>query len=327
MNKWQRILIIVLGLQLALGVFIFWPRPAVSSAGQPLLGDLKAEEITGLTITDEQTSTKLAKSGDGWTAPDAGAYPADAAKITPVLEKLIGIKTGRLIAQTPASQTQLQVADNKFVRKLELAKADGTVQTVYLGSSGGSQAVHVRLGGKNEVYLAGGLATWEVNADLLSWVNPIYLTVTTADITSFTLKNQNGDFTLTKDAQGAWQLAGLGSGEILDANKAASLVNSVTSLRMTKPLGKSEDAAWGLAQPGATVTMQVKSGDQAKTITLTVGAKDAADNSYAVKSSESEYYARVAESSVQELVGRDRAGFLAAAPTPAATLPAGTPAP
>ncbi len=37
--------------------------------------------------------------------------------------------------------------------------------------------------------------------------------------------------------------------------------------------------------------MQVKSGDQAKTITLTVGAKDATDNSYVVKSSESEYYA------------------------------------
>jgi len=91
---------------------------------------------------------------------------------------------------------------------------------------------------------------------------------------------------------------------------------------MTKPLGKTEDAAWGLAQPSAMVTMQVKSGDQAKTITLTVGAKDAADNSYVVKSSESEYYVRVAEFSVKELVSRDRAGFLPATPTPA---PAATP--
>lgn len=326
MNKWQRILIIALGLQLALGVFVFWPRAAVSSAGQPLLSDLKAEEITGLTITDDQgVTTKLAKAGDNWTAPDAGAYPADAAKITPVLDKLIGIKTGRLIAQAPASQTQLQVADSKFVRKVDLTKADGTGQTVYLGSSGGGQAVHVRLGGKNEVYLASGLATWEINADLLSWINPAYLTVTAADITSFTLKNQNGEFTLTKDAQAAWQLVGLSSGETLDANKATSLVNSAASLRMTKPLGKTADAAWGLAQPVATVTMQVKSGDQTKTITLTVGAKDATDNSYVVKSSESEYYARVAEFSVQELVGRDHAGFLVATPTPA--VPAGTPAP
>lgn len=323
MNKLQRILIVILGLQLALGVFVFWPRPVASGAGQALLGELKVEDITGLTITDDQgVSTRLVKSGDGWNAPDAGGYPADASKITPVLDKLIAIKSGKPIAQTPASQAQLQVADAKFLRKVEVLKAGGAAQTVYLGSSGGSQAVHVRLGGQNEVYLASGLATWEVDANLLSWIDPVYLTVTAADITGFTLKNQQGEFSLTKDGQGAWQLAGLGSGETLDANKATTLVNSVTSLRMTQPLGKTEDAAWGLGQPSATVTMQVKSGDQAKTITLTVGAKDAADNSYVVKSSESEYYARVAEFSVKELVSRDRASFLPATPPPA---PAATP--
>ena len=323
MNKLQRILIVILGLQLALGVFVFWPRPVASSAGQALLGEVKVEDITGLAITDEQgASTRLVKSGEGWNAPDAGGYPADASKITPVLDKLVAIKSGKLIARTPASQAQLQVADGKFVRKVELAQAGGAAHTIYLGSSGGSQAVHVRLGGKDEVYLASGLATWEIDANLLSWIDPIYLTVPAADITSFTLKNQQGEFNLTKDAQGAWQLAGLESGETLDANKATTLVNSVTSLRMTKPLGKTEDAAWGLAQPSATVTLQVKSGDQTKTITLTVGAKDATDNSYVVKSSESEYYARVAEFSMQELVGRDRAGFLVATPTPA---PAATP--
>ncbi len=38
-------------------------------------------------------------------------------------------------------------------------------------------------------------------------------------------------------------VAGLATGETLDANKATTLVNSVTSLRMTEPLGKTEDAA------------------------------------------------------------------------------------
>ena len=31
MNKLQRILIVILGLQLALGVFVFWPRPVAST--------------------------------------------------------------------------------------------------------------------------------------------------------------------------------------------------------------------------------------------------------------------------------------------------------
>jgi hypothetical protein len=99
---------------------------------------------------------------------------------------------------------------------------------------------------------------------------------------------------------------------------------------MTKPLGQTEDPAWGLKAPAAVVTMQVKSGDQAKTVNLTVGAQDATDKSYVVKSSESPYYVRVAEATVQELVSQDKAGFLTATPTPAASAApslAGTPAP
>lgn len=336
MNKWQRILIIALGVQLALGVFVFWPRPVASSSGQALLGGFKASDVTGMTITDDKgVSTKLVKQGDSWVAPDAGNYPADATKITPVLDKLAAIKAGKAVATTAASQPQLQVADSKFVRKIDLLKADNTTQTLFLGSSAGGQSVHVRLNGQNEVYITSGLATWEVNADLLSWINPVYLTLNTNDLTGLTVKNKNGEFVMTKDAQGQWQLAGLGAGETLDQSKAASLATSATSVRMTQPVGKTADAAWGLGQPSAVVTMQVKNGTgdaaQTKTVTLMVGSQDTTDQSYVVKSSESEYYVRVADYSVQEFVSRDKAGFLVATPTPAASpaLPAagGTPTP
>jgi hypothetical protein len=331
MNNWQRILIALLVTQLALGVVVFWPRPAAGSGGQPLLPGLAADQITGLAITDEQgNSTKLAKQGDAWIAPDAGAYPADTAKITPVLDKLVGLKAGRLIAQTPQSHAQLQVADAKFVRKIDITTADGSTQTIYLGSPAGGQAAHVRLAGQDNVYLATGLASWEVDSSLLNWINPIYLSFNAADLTGLTLKNANGEFAWTRDAQNNWQLTGLEAGETVDQSKVNNLVNGITSLRMTKPIGKTEDAAWGFASPAAVVTLQIRSGDQAKTTTLTLGAQDPADKSYAAKSSESEYYVRVAEFSVQDLVEGDRAGFLPAAPAPAASpgaQPLGTPTP
>lgn len=330
MSKLQRILVVALIVQIALIAFVFWPRPAASSAAQPLLGALKASDITGLTITDDQgVSTRLVKQGDGWNAPDAADYPADAAKITPVLDKLVAIKTGQPVATTAASHAQLQVADNKFLRKLDLAQADGSRITLYLGSAaGGGQSVHARLGGQNEVFVTSGLAAWETNADLLSWINPVYLSVNAADVTGLTLKNTNGQFALTKDPQGQWQLAGLSSGETLDANKAAGLANAATSIRLTKPLGKAADPAWGLAQPSAVVTLQMKSGDQVKPITLTIGGLDPNDKSYVVKSSESDYFVRVSDFSVQELVSQDKAAFLAATPTPAALpAPAATPTP
>jgi hypothetical protein len=328
MNKLQRFLIIALGLQLALGVFVFWPRPVASSTGQPLMAGFKASDVTGMTITDDKgVTTKLVKQGDSWVAPDAGNYPADGTKITPVLDKLTAIKTGKPVATTVASQAQLQVAEGKFARKIELTKADNTTQTVFLGSPAG-QSVHVRLGGKNDVFIAGGLSTYEVSADLLSWIDPVYLSLNANDLTALTLTNKNGSFALTKDAQGQWQLAGVSGAETLDQGKATSLATSATSLRMTKPLGKTEDPAWGLKQPSAVLTMQVKTSNAGtpgptKTVTLTVGSQDPTDKSYVVKSSESEYYVRVAEYSVQDFVSRDKAGFLTATPTPAAAAPAG----
>jgi hypothetical protein len=329
MNKWQRILTVLLLAQLALGAFVFWPRPAAGSGGQPLLAGLAADQITGLAITDDQgNSTRLAKQGEAWIAPDAGAFPAEAAKITPVLDKLVALKTGRLIAQTPQSHAQLQVADDDFVRKIDITKPDGSIQTLYLGSPAGGQAAHVRLAGQDNVYLAGGLASWEVDSTLLNWIDPIYLSFNAAELTGLTVKNANGEFALTRDAANNWQLAGLAAGETVDQNKVNNLVNGLSSLRLTQPLGKTEDPAWGLASAAAVVALQIKSGDQTRTVTLTLGAQDPADRSYVAKASDSEYYVRVAEFSVQDLVERDRAGFLPDAPAEtAAPLPLGTPAP
>ncbi len=113
-------------------------------------------------------------------------------------------------------------------------------------------------------------------------------------------------------------------GETLDPAKAGSLASAASAVRMTKPLGTLEDTAWGLGKPAAVVTIVYKSGDQSKTTTLTIGGQDAADKSYAVKSSDSGYYVRVADFAVEQLVGLDRAGLLAA---PGAGAPSATPTP
>lgn len=324
MNKLQRILIGILAVQLVLAVIVFLPKGQASER-KSLLG-VKAEEITGLTVTDDQGATvKLAKSGAAWTAPDAAGYPASTTEITSLLAKLVAVNTGRLVGQTAAAQTQLQVADGKFVRKLEIQTANGS-QTLYLGSAAGSDSTHVRLGGQNEVYLASDLATWGIAADLLSWIDPVYLSVPAADVTGFTLKNAHGEWAFEKDAAGNWTFPALAAGETLDASAVTALLNQVAGLRLTKPLGQTDDAAYGLAQPAAVVTLSAKTADQTKTYTLAVGAQDAGDKSYVVKSSESSYYVRVAEASAKGLVEQTRAGFLVQ-PTPTPVAPALTPAP
>jgi hypothetical protein len=320
MSKLHRILIAVLVAQLVLTVVVFLPRNTAATVGQPLLG-VTAQEVTGLTVTDDQGAVvKLAKRGETWVLPDAGDYPADTAKVTPLLAKLTEVKTDRRVAQTAASHAQLQVADATFSRKVELTGASGT-KTLLLGTSAGGQATHVRISGQDDVYIATGLSPWEVSSGVSSWISTSYLNIPIADITGFKLGNAAGEWVFEKSADGVWTQTG---GSATDSSAVSGLVGQLASLNMTQPVGKvAADPQYGLTQPLAQAELTYGSGEQQKKTTIRIGTKDAGDNSYAAISSESEYVVRVAEFSVKDAV--ERATFAPAIPTPAATT--GTPTP
>jgi hypothetical protein len=324
MTRLHQILIGLLAVQLILvGLVFFLPKPG-QAAATPLLGATKAEEITSLAIRDDKgTSIKLAKGAAGWTLPDAGDFAADSAKITPVTVKLAALKAGRSVAQNEANFKRLQVADEAFQRKIEIGTAGGTSYTLYLGSSAGGRATHARLSGQGDVYIASDLAPFDVNADAASWINAAYLDVPQADVTNLTLKNAQGQFVFEKNAQGQWTMPGLAPGEQFSTNNFTTVLTYASSLRMTRPLGKADQPSYGMAQPTAVVTLKTKKDTQEKTITLTIGAKDAGDSSYIVKSSESPYYVKVNDYSVNELVTRGKVNFLQQ-PAPGAT-PTATP--
>ncbi len=326
MSRLHQILIGILVAQLILvGLAFFLPKPG-QAAATPLLGAIKAEDITSLTIRDDKgTSIRLAKSASGWALPDAGDFPADGAKITPVTVKLAALKAGRSVAQNEANFKRLQVADEAFQRKVEVGTAGGGAYTLYLGSSAGGRATHVRLGGQGDVTIASDLAPFDLNADAASWINAAYLDVPQADVTSLTLKNASGQFVFEKNSQGQWTMQGLAPGEVLSTNNFSTVLTYASSLRMTRPLGKTDQPAYGMAQPAAVVTLKAKQDSQEKVTTLTIGARDAQEGAYIVKSSESPYYVKVADYSVSELVTRGKASFLqqptpgpgpTAAPTP-----------
>ena len=316
MKRLNLILGIVLAAQIVLSLAVFWPRAAATGGGGALFPDLKADDVVVLTVTDDQgVSIALRKAGAAWVLPAAGDYPADAAKITPLLDKLAQLDTRRLVTRTEASHGRLKVASGDYMRRVDFETAAGARHTVYLGSSPKFGTTHLRLEGQNETYLTDVLSAWDVSAAPASWVNAAYFTLDQQTLTRVTLKNAHGTFVFTKDEQGNWTWTGLKASEQLAASAVTALVNNATSVTLVKPLGKQEDAAYGMAAPLATVTLET--GD--KTVTLLVGAQDPADKSYVVKVSESPYYVRVAEYNVQALVEDTRDSFVQPPPTPEPT--------
>jgi hypothetical protein len=312
MNRQNQILTVVLVVQLALAAAIFWPRAVASGAESgPLLANFKAADVVGLSISDaDGNQMELSKKGDGWVLPQAGDFPADGDKITPLLDKIEGIKTNRLVTRTEASQKRLKVADDDFNRLLELTLSDGSSHKLYLGSSAGASATHVRADSESEVFLTGDLTAFDANAQASAWIDALFFSLPATATVSLTLENQNGTFEFEKQGE-TWAMRGLANDEVLKESEVTRLVNLASAVRMTEPIGQEEQATFGLAEPLATVTL--KTAD--KTYVLKVGAKNEEDNSYVMSSSESPYFVRVAQFTGDAFVTPTRDSFLEPPPT------------
>ncbi|MFN8455825.1 MAG: DUF4340 domain-containing protein [Anaerolineae bacterium] len=326
MSRLNQILAATLVVQIILvGAIFLWPRPAASSASGPLLPNYKAADVTGLTLTNgEGKRLALAKNGESWVLSEAGDYPVDSTKVTPFLEKLEKVKSNRLVAKTEASHAQLKVATDSYESLVELKLKDGTTHKLYLGSSAGASATHVRSDDQPEVYLSGDINSFDANANASAWIDTLYFTVPQTATVGITLENANGTFEFVKEGE-KWTMKGLAAGETFNENNFFPFMNQAIGLRMTEPLGK-ENSWFGSNRPQATVTVLTQEGSQTKSYTLEIGDKDAKDNSYVVKASNSPYYVRLAEFTAKTFVDKKREDFLQAPPT-AEPGAVGTPTP
>lgn len=318
MNRRNQILTGFLVLQLVLVAIVFWPRQATTAAtGQALFPGVTADLISGLSLTDAQGETvRLAKGNGGWVLPDAGDYPALAEKVTALLDKIAGLTADRLIVQTRASHKRLEVAEGDFKTRIEFDLSDGTRHRLYVGTSAGYGATHVRADDQEQVYLISGLSSSDINSKVVAWIDPVYFSVAQDKVVAFTLENANGQFEFVKDQAGAWTMTGLTAGETLNQDIVKSLLASMSSVSMVRPLGKQEQAGYGLQTPAAVVTLKTHSETEGdKSYTLRVGTQDAADKSYVLSSSSSPYYVRVSSYTVSNWIEKNRDGFLQVPPT------------
>jgi len=312
MNRQNQILTVILVVQIALAAAIFWPRTVASGAESgPLLADFQAVEVTSMTISDaDGNQFTLAKSGDEWVLPEADNFPANGEKIEPLLENVEAIQTNRLVTRTEASHRRLQVAADDFNRRLELSLSDGRSHKLYLGSSAGANATHVRADENPEVFLTDDLSSWDANPQASAWIETLYFTVPQTATMALTLENANGTFEFEKEGE-TWTMQGLAEDETLNESEITRLVNLASSVRMTEPIGQEAQPSFGLDDPLATIT--IKTGDE--TYTLRVGAKSEADNSYVMSSSASPYFVRVAQFTGDGFVTPTRDSFLTPPPT------------
>jgi hypothetical protein len=326
MNRRNQILVGLFVLQLIVAAIILWPRPTATAEGENLFPELDTGQIVGLTVTDASGETiRLAKENGTWVLPMAGGYPVQADTVSEFLTKIAALRAERMVAQTASSHARLKVAGDDYERLVELEMSDGTRHHFYIGTSPSFSVSHIRSGDQDQVYLTSEISAQDAGAQASNWIDRTYLEVPKEQSVAVTLENANGTFTFTKEGE-TWAMQDLAQDENLNQTAVETLVNRAALVTMIEPLGTEDQASYGLQAPSAVVTLQTRSEEAGeRTYTLRVGAQDPDDDSYVVLSSESPYYVRVSQFAVEDLVDKDREGFLELPPTPEAT-PEATPA-
>ncbi|RIK41159.1 MAG: hypothetical protein DCC55_12790 [Chloroflexi bacterium] len=319
MDRRNVILSGILVVQLALVAFLFWPNRGGSAAVGALLPGIEEASITEVKIQATDATIELAKEGDSWVLANYGGYPVDTFKVNDLITKALSIDTSRLVANTASSHNRLQVADDEYVRKIDLTSG-GQPTTLYIGSSPSLRATNVRAAGSDAVYLTGDLRGTDIRTDVGGWVDLIYFQTPSTDAQAVTIENANGALEFTRVNTDTWTLKGLEDDEVFSQNNFTTILTRLGGLNMVAPVGKEEQPEFGMDNPSATVTVVSRPPDgEEKTLTLVIGAKDEGGTNYYAKSSESDFYVKIASFSGDSFVNDTRDRYIQPPPTPEAS--------
>jgi len=288
-------------------------RAGASDDLRPLL-DVQLDAVTAFTVSDRAEGEKASQSvalerrGEGWVVKGTDDYPADAEKVDEVIGKLIKASHRDPVATKAANHNALDVGERTYDKKVEL-HLGGEKKTLILGSAKGS-SVHARFDGADDVYLARGISAWAVGNKVDTYIDTQYVDV--AEPVEVRVLNRNGPIDLTKDDSDTWRVAQLKPDAQVDSGRIRSFVTAARSVRLTEPVGKTIEPAYGLGDGAVTVSVR----DAEKTVSYRIGAE--VDGQVYVKSDASDYVVKVRTFVVESLIDQTADKFVQEVPPPAA---------
>lgn len=303
MTKNQKILGGVLIVQVLLVVLVFLTGRPAPVNNEPLLTNFNADSVTKLSVEDNQgNQIVLEKQGDQWVMPEAGDYPAINETINDTLKKISEIQTDRLVTRTADSHQRLQVADDDFIRKINVTQ-DGRDFTIYLGSTPAPGSTHIRLSTDDKVYLTNAVNANQFSATASNWIDTSYVQLASDTIQSVSVKNQEGSLEFNKDADGNWQQANLPVGMVFNSTTFGSAISAISNLRMVAPAGTELMENYQLNNPQAKIVITYQDGENPEeTIDLSIGGKDENGLNYYALSSNAAYVVKISAASAERWI-------------------------
>lgn len=243
----NRILSVILALQLALLAALYWPRSSGPVSAGALLAEMAGDALRRISIegSDAQSVT-LSRDADSAPWQLASGLPADESKVAALLDALTERDSGFAIADSAGAAARFQLGDDAFERRIRLANAD-TERAVYLGSSPSFRKIHARREGESAVYVL-ELNSYDAPTTENDWLDRSLLALRNIDA----LTLYGIDFELGSEG---WTR---GDGGAVDAATMESLVQALASLRVSARVKDGDEDA---AAAEESLRLDVRSGD------------------------------------------------------------------
>ena len=257
------VLSIALLAQLLLAAGLYWRgEPSTSGPARQALLAGAVGEVDRVLVSDGDSEVTLVRDGNDWRLPALERLPADAARVSEMLEKVAAASTGWPVTTTRGSQERFEVAADKFQRRVQLYHGDTRLAGFYLGTSPGFRQVHVRGLDQDAVYTA-QLNVSDFPVDDNDWLDQSLLAVANPR------QIEGTNFTLVKNADDGWAFTAAdlpSAGELpqVDADSAARLASALSTLRVqavaedAPPVDALDGAGWTLRVAGDNSVLQYR---------------------------------------------------------------------
>ncbi len=275
MNKLNKILGVVVALQLALTLYVVLRSDDTkASKPQPVLPGFDPVQVTRLQVFEAGSDkpVDLVKKGPSWVLASQWDYPVDNAKLDGALAPLGKLVAGDPLTTSTAKYKQLRVGDKDYDKKIVIT-AGGKDTTLLIGATKG-KSTPLRLAGDDRVLGASGVPTGALSGTARDWVSPSYSEIPRDDIDKILIERGPHKIELDRTSPQAdagsgsaapaprpWRLAidgapvTLAAGETINTFEIDTILSAVSNIP-AEPADPKLDAS----KPTATVTVTKRDG-------------------------------------------------------------------
>jgi len=312
MERGIRGLLALFFLQIALVFALTWNEYRTSDADvSTVFLSFEPTEVDAISLDDGKDVLRLERSDGRWILPNTFDFPASTTKVDEFLQTLTTLHAGFPVGNTLEAAKRFKVVDSAFERKVTFSNDDGTLATLYLGTSPGFKKVHARRGEQEETY-AIPFSLYLAATKPAQWEDQQFLhldpaTIERIGMPSFTLQRSDGAFTLSD----------LGPTEQIAEAPINDLLDRITRLDFQEVIGKGDLPKEQMGDEKFYYTIELKSGEKVHySFSKPKGTSD-----YVLTVSSTEYRFKVPSYTVEAIQKVTRDDLLSKEPPPAPDKP------